>query len=74
MTKQVQLTARQTEVVQTIRTLQRSLRRAPTQQRIAEALGIKKNTVSEHVTRLAMKGAVDKYGKVNRLKYYDLKV
>lgn len=73
MTKQVQLTQRQTEIVQTIRTMQRSLRRAPTQQRIADALGIKKNTVSEHITRLAEKGAVDKYGRLNLIKFYDLK-
>lgn len=67
------LTTRQTEVLKTIRKLQRSQRRAPTQQRIAEVLGVKKHTVSEHITNLALKGALDKFGRVNKIAFYDLK-
>jgi Mn-dependent DtxR family transcriptional regulator len=68
----VQLTARQTQVLRTMRDLQRSSRKAPTQAKIAEALGIKQHTVSEHITNLAVKGAVTKYGRVNRIKFYDI--
>lgn len=68
----IQLTTRQTQVLRTMRDLQRSSRKAPTQAKIAEALGIKQHTVSEHITNLAVKGAVTKYGRVNKIKFYDL--
>jgi Mn-dependent DtxR family transcriptional regulator len=68
----VQLTARQTEVLRTMRDLQRSGRKAPTQAAIAEVLGVKAHTVNEHVTKLALKGALTKYGRVNRIKFYDI--
>jgi Mn-dependent DtxR family transcriptional regulator len=60
------------QVLRTMRDLQRSSRKAPTQAKIAEALGIKQHTVSEHITNLAVKGAVTKYGRVNRIKFYDI--
>jgi DNA-binding CsgD family transcriptional regulator len=66
------LTARQSEVLRTMRDLQRSSRRAPTQAKIAEVLGVKAHTVNEHITNLALKGAVTKYGRVNRIKFYDI--
>jgi DNA-binding CsgD family transcriptional regulator len=68
----IQLTARQTQVLRTMRDLQRSSRKAPTQAQIAETLGIKQHTVSEHITNLALKGAVTKYGRTNRIKFYDI--
>jgi len=71
--KTVQLTARQTEVLRTMRAMQRSSRKAPTQEKLAAALGIKQHTLSEHITNLALKGVVTKYGQVNRIKFYDLK-
>jgi Mn-dependent DtxR family transcriptional regulator len=71
--KTVQLTARQTEVLRTVRAMQRSSRKAPTQAKLAAALGIKQHTLSEHITNLASKGVVTKYGQSNRIKFYDLK-
>lgn len=67
------LTERQVQVVRAIRTLQRSLRRAPTQRQVAEVVGIARRTACDHIANLAVKGAVDKYGKVNSIKFYDLK-
>lgn len=68
------LTERQVQVVRAIRGLQRSLRRAPTQRQVAEVVGIARRTVCDHIANLADKGALDKYGMVNRMKFYDLKV
>jgi len=73
MKNNIQLTARQTEVLRTMRAMQRSSRKAPTQEKLAAALGIKQHTLSEHITNLALKGVVTKYGQVNRIKFYDLK-
>jgi Mn-dependent DtxR family transcriptional regulator len=68
----VQLTARQSDVLRTMRDLQRRSRKAPTQAAIAEVLGVKAHTVNEHITKMALKGAVTKYGRVNRIKLYDI--
>lgn len=73
MSKSVQLTARQVDVVRAIRKLQRSQRRAPTQAQVAEVVGIARRTACDHIANLAVKGAVDKYGRTNRIKFYDLK-
>jgi predicted HTH transcriptional regulator len=69
----VQLTERQVQVVRAIRGLQRSLRRAPTQRQVAAVVGIARRTACSHIANLAKAGAVDKYGKVNSIKFYDLK-
>ena len=69
----VQLSNRQVEVIQAIRKLQRSLRRAPTQSAVAREIGtIGRRGVCYQISRLASKGAVDVYGKTNSIKFYDL--
>jgi hypothetical protein len=67
------LTERQVQVVRAIRGLQRSLRRAPTQRQVGAAVGIARRTACDHIANLAAAGVVDKYGKVNSIKFYDLK-
>jgi DNA-binding MarR family transcriptional regulator len=69
----VTLTEKQVQVLRAVRAQQRSLRRAPTQKAVAETLGLARRTVCDHIQRLADKGALDKYGKVNSIKFYDLK-
>lgn len=71
--KTIQLTTRQAEVVRTIRAMQRSLRRAPTQRQVGEALGIARRTACNHINNLADKGAVAKFGYTNAIKIYELK-
>jgi Mn-dependent DtxR family transcriptional regulator len=70
--KTVQLTARQTEVLRAMRAMQRSARKAPTQAKLAAALGIKQHTLSEHITNLALKGVVRKYGTSSRIAFYEI--
>lgn len=73
MSKSFELTERQVEVVRAIRKLQRSLRRAPTQRAVAAEIGdIGRRGVCHQISNLARMGAIDVYGKNNRIKFYDL--
>lgn len=72
MAKAATLTTRQVEVVRAIRKLQNSKRRAPTQAQVAEVVGIHRRTACYHIARLSLNGSIDKYGKVNSIKFYDL--
>lgn len=74
MSKVYNMTNRQIEVLRTIRKMQHNLRRAPTQRAVAEQMGtISRRTVCTHIANLASMGALDKYGKVTSIKFYDLK-
>lgn len=70
--KTVNLTERQTEVLNVLYKLQRNLRRAPTQMRVAEEMGIARTTVNEHLCNMHAKGALQFYGEKNRVMYYKI--
>ena len=70
--KTVNLTESQTKVLNVLYKLQRNLRRAPTQVRIAEEMGLARTTVNEHLCNMHAKGALQFYGEKNRVMYYKI--
>jgi DNA-binding MarR family transcriptional regulator len=72
MAKSVILTDRQHQIVKALRKEQRKAGVAPTQASLARKLGIRQHTLSEHLTNLALKGVVTKYGQSNRIVHYEI--